>query len=136
MINPSRGEVEIDLDGKKWPMRPELQTLRAIEHKTGVGATELAFAVVTRRATLDQIITVLELGLAAANDESPGFDEIGEILMHQGTESVRQTVVAFLGSVGLGDDAKKLLAPKGTETMAKTEPAAKPATDAPSPGGA
>ena len=129
------GEVEIDLDGKTWPMRPELQTLRAIERNTGMSASVLARAIGLGEATLDQMITVIELGLKPANDDPPGFDQIGEALLRRGINDLILPRLAFLGVVAVGERAKNLVAPQGTET-AKTEPATEPATDTPSPGGA
>ena len=136
MENDITGEVEIDLDGKAWTMRPELQTLRTIERKTGMSARVLARAIGMGEATLDQTITVIELGLKPANDDPPGFDQIGEALLRQGINDLILPLLAFLGVVAVGERAKNLLAPQGSETTAKTEPATTPATDTPSPGGA
>ncbi len=41
MTNESRAEVGATLDGRTWTMRPTFQTLRGIEHKTGMSALEL-----------------------------------------------------------------------------------------------
>ena len=136
MATDITGEVEIDLDGKTWTLRPELQTLRAIERKTGKSASVLARAIGLGEATLDQMITVIELGLKPANDDPPGFDQIGEALLRHGVKGLILALLAFLGVVAVGDDAKKLLALQGSEPAAETEPATTPATDTPPPGGA
>ena len=113
MTNESRGEVDVVLDGKTWTMRPDFQTLRAIEHKAGMSALKLIRVIGEGAASLDHIVTVLELGLKAANDDAPGFDQIGEMVVRQGVSDLLPPILVFLGSVAVGDKAKNLLAPRG-----------------------
>ena len=112
MANESRNEIEVVLDGKTWTMRPTFQRLREIEHKTGKSAAELMRAIGRGEASLDQFVIVLEYGLKDAGDNPPGFDQIGECLLRDGTKGLLRPVMAFLGTVALGSDAKKLLAPR------------------------
>ncbi len=112
MTNESRNEVEVVLDGKTWTLRPTFQRLREIEHKTGMAALALMRAIVQGEASLDHIVIVLEHGLKDANDDPPGFNEIGEWLLRDGANELVRPIMAFLASVALGGDAKKLLAPR------------------------
>ena len=112
MTNESRNEVEVVLDGKTWTLRPTFQRLREIEHKTGKSALELIRVIGDGRASLDQIAIILEHGLKDANDDPPGFERIGEWLVRDGVGELFPSILVFLGSVAVGSDAKKLLAPK------------------------
>lgn len=71
MTNESRAEVEITLDGKKWPMRPTFQAIREIEHATGMSAPRLLRQVMESDARVDHIARVVAIGVKAANDDAP-----------------------------------------------------------------
>ena len=121
MTNESRNEIEVVLDGRTLTMRPTFQRLREIEHKTGKGALELLGMIGADRANLDQFAIVLEYGLKDANDDPPGFEQIGEFLVRDGVNPLIPAIVAFLGSVAVGGQAKKLLAPR-RRTRKKASP--------------
>ncbi len=112
MTNESRNEVEVVLDGKTWTMRPTFQRLREIEHKTGRGALELLGLIGADRAHLDQFAIILEYGLKDANESPPDFEQIGEWLVRDGVNPLIPAIAVYLGSVAVGSDAKKLLAPR------------------------
>ena len=96
-------------------MRPTFQAIREIEHATGMSAPRLLRQVMESDARVDHIARVVAIGVAAANgDDAPGYDQVGDILMRQGLNDALAPVLVFLGSVPLGERAKKLLAPRGT----------------------
>jgi hypothetical protein len=113
MANPDRGEVEVKLGGKMRTMRPTFQGLREVEHRTGLGVIELVQRFGEGKASLDHVAIVLAIGLRAANDDAPDYDQIGEMLMRQGMSDVLLPILVFLASAFVGDQAKNLLAPQG-----------------------
>ncbi len=113
MANPDRGEVEVKLGGKTWTMRPTFQGLREVEHKTGLGVMELARRFGEGKASLDHVAQVLAIGVRAANDDAPDYEQIGEMLVRQGMNDVLVPIIVFLASAFVGDRAKNLLAPQG-----------------------
>lgn len=115
MTNSSRGEVEVKLAGKTYPMCPTFQKLREIEHRTDMGVMEIAQRFAEDKAGIDQIATVLAVGLSDA-DGAPDYDAIGEALMRQGMGDVLGPIMIFLGTAIIGDKAKNLLAPQGKKS--------------------
>lgn len=118
LANPERGEVELMLDGKAYPLRPSYTAMRAIEHGTGKTLVQLS-AAVGRGAfgglPLDEMAVIVVEGIKAAgrdrNDDPmlTGIDggRIGELIYDTGVIEVTKTIERFLMNALSGGTTKK-----------------------------
>ena len=60
MPNKGRGEVELEVDGRSYVLRPSFETLSAIEDATDKGAAELLLSVGLAKMKPGDVVTVPE----------------------------------------------------------------------------
>ena len=94
-----RGEVEIDLDGRRWTMRPTFRALDDIQRRTGKDINEIARECWEGRYSCRSMVTVIWAGIRAAHDDAPEFDEVGEIVIEGGLINFYEPVLIFLAGV-------------------------------------
>ena len=107
MANKQRGEVEVELGGKTWTMRPTFQSLCEIEDRTGVGITTLARRCYEGEFGVGPITAVLWAGIRAAHDDGPDYDEVGRLIVKEGISRFAAPALALLLAALIGDDAGK-----------------------------
>ena len=112
MANPSRGEVDIDLGGKTYTLRPSFEAISEFEEMTGFTTMRgLVLCNDPQTCTLKLIVTAIYTGMRGACDTSieksnlPEYPEIGNMVMRGkgGYSKHLVSVVQYLGN-GLMDD--------------------------------
>ena len=121
MTNKVRGEIEVELAGKTWTMRPAFGALAEIEGRTGLG-----MAAVVKRFTegvfgIDDLAAVIAAGIRAAHDDAPDFESVKRAIVEEGFNEFAVVASEFLAGALAGGasgrtegQAKKARAPGKT----------------------
>jgi len=101
--NPERGEVEIELGGKAYPMRPSYRALKEIEATTGRPIMGLLLDGREGGFRVSDLAAVVTAGIQEAgrsrNDsmlKGVNVEKIGELIYEQGLYEAAGPVVEFL----------------------------------------
>jgi hypothetical protein len=106
LTNPYRNEVEVDLNGTKYTLRPTFEALAQIEGKVNKSIWEILAAVSSGTLRMEHAAFILETGILAAGKEvDAAFKRnLGEA----GVNMIYAHVSTFLVSATVaGDNAKK-----------------------------
>ena len=122
MTNKLRGEVEIELSGEKWTLRPTFEALSNIESKLNKSIPEI---VREQRNAIVKFVTIAVViweGMVAANEGRPPlsktrnskplrYEEVGEMIVKDGlTNVIQQEGLMMFLLHGLAGDQKMLAA--------------------------
>lgn len=95
MAESARQEIEINMGGRTYAVRPTFKTVAAIEQATGQGCVALGLKVARSQATLTEVAVILNAMVREQpNPLSP--EEIGDILMEEGLFPLIEPVSEFL----------------------------------------
>ena len=89
------GDIEIELGGRRFVMRPSYKAVCEIEEATGVGVPALAARVMNGQEKLTEIAAIVTAGLRAAG-EPASFGKVGEMIFAAGLEKALGPAVEFL----------------------------------------
>jgi len=117
--NEQRGEVDIEIGGRSWVMRPGFSAVSAIEKQTGKSLIELLQGLQSIRVTEIAII-ITECIRASKVTAPPTLDIVGEWIMENGIDSFLMPAATVLQNAWTG--GRKAPAPEPEEGNA--EPAA------------
>jgi hypothetical protein len=93
--NPQRGEVEIELGGRRFVMRPTFQAIAEMEKQTGRGVIELLQSLSDGGLKVSELAAIITAGLKAAG-EPARYDKVGALLLEGGLEGIVPPVGEFL----------------------------------------
>lgn len=102
-MNPERGEVEIELTGRKFVMRPSYTALMEIERTTGIGLVPLARRIINLEYGLGDAVAVITAGLRAKG-EGASPEKVGSMVMETGLLIVGPALVKFMTNALRGGD--------------------------------
>ncbi len=83
--NPERGEVDILLDGKAYPMRPTFQAVQAVERETGHSLVALVRKAAAKDLSIETMAVIVTETVRAA-----GQDRGDPMLRNVSTERIAQ----------------------------------------------
>ena len=112
MANIYRGEVDIELAGKHFSLRPTFQSICEMENKAGCNLYHLARRFEDGTFTLFDITCVIWSGIRGTQGMSaPDFENIGNHIVESGIASIVAPVCDYVaGCLGVRierkDDAK------------------------------
>ena len=92
-------DVAVRLGERVWTMRPTPGAMAAIERHTGKDFDEVAREVWENRCWVDTMAAVPRAGIAAAHDDAPDFDAVGEMMFKQGMVNLLRPVLVFIALV-------------------------------------
>lgn len=108
-MNKLRGEVEIELAGEKWTMRPTFEALSNIEGKLNKSIPEITKAHREGSVRVTDVATIIWEGLVAANEGKPPlareksdrrlrYEEVGNMIIKDGFAKVlkQDALILFL----------------------------------------
>jgi hypothetical protein len=98
MANSFRGELEIELAGVKYTLRPSFQGLLEIEDKCGCGIMELVHYVSQGKITTKQSVGIIYGGIIGGGGVID-YSELGDLCVEQGMLSVGSSAAVFLGMI-------------------------------------
>ena len=121
--NPERGEVEITLDGKTYPMRPSFEAMQRIEHQTGRQLMRMVMDFRDHGLSLTECSVIVAEGIKAAGRDrddklmqSVKTDKIGEMIYENGIMEAVPACMEFLMNALNGGKAPKKKEAEGAET--------------------
>ena len=118
--NPKCGEVEIELDGRSFTMRPSFRALMEIEAATGTNIMTLVRRFAAKSFGIGDVAAIVTAGLKAAG-EPASRDKVGELVFKTGLLKVATPAGEFLwNALGTGRDVAEPETP-GPETPADEE---------------
>ena len=103
--NPHRGEVEIELDGKRFVMRPTFQAIAEIEQQTGTGLIALLHRMTDGGLRVSDLAIIVAAGLRAAG-EPASREKVGSLLLQDGLEKTLEPASFFLMNAVTGGKAQ------------------------------
>lgn len=103
--NKHRGEVEIELGGKTYVIRPTFQCMCEIEAGTGKGVMALAIAWAARNFGIADAAVIVTAGMKAAGEEGATLQKVGDMIFEVGLANVTAPIAKFL-EMALGGPTK------------------------------
>jgi hypothetical protein len=105
MANRRRGEVDVQLGGRTYTMRPTFAALAEIEDRTGCGLIGLLRKVRDHR--VKDIATVVHCGISIGHGTEVEWDAVGEMIVDAGINNVVDAVAEFVNGALFADDPQE-----------------------------
>jgi len=110
--NKARGEIALDLAGRKFTMRPTFEAIAAIEAASGHDTGALLMLLLGRRVRAVDLAVILQAGIAAGNGgEAPSLEKIGALILRAGLAAALEPATAFLIEAITGGERVKKKVP-------------------------
>lgn len=133
MPNKGRGEIEFEVGGRSYILRPSFETLAAIEDATDKGAAELLLSVNTLTQKVKHVVATLWVAAKrSGNGTLPGLNEFGELIRSDlGMAAASSIMREFLSIACCSDKQIAEAEDKENEDEDETEaPPSKPSEEA------
>lgn len=101
--NKERGDVDIELLGKQYILRPTWQACIEIERATGEGLVPLARRVIAVDYGLNDAVAIVTAGLKATG-EPASADAVGDMVMKTGLLGVGPSLAQFMTNALTGGE--------------------------------
>lgn len=106
MANKEIGEVDVDLGGVEYTLRPSFTALCEIEARAGMGLLKIAALIASQDITVKTIASVIYGGVMGHKGKGQpmpfSFDDLGEKIMEQGVMKFVPPVMVFLAGAMTG----------------------------------
>ncbi len=107
MANTKRGDVDIEIGGVTYTMRPSFEAICEIEHLTGLKILPLASDLSSGNIGMESVAQIIYAGIGGYDKKSrPSFKEIGNEVKAAGLIKMAGIVTNFIVSAIGGDDEK------------------------------
>lgn len=108
MANTKRGDVDIDIGGEPYTMRPSFEALCEIEAATGKGILLLASEFANGNIEVTKVAQIIYAGLGGFDKKTrPSFREVGNEVQAVGLIKMAGIVTNFLVAAISGDSEDK-----------------------------
>jgi len=107
VANRLRGEVELEIAGKTWTLRPSFAAICEIEDQTRMTIEDVFGIGLARNLGVGMTAIIIHAGIRAAHgDDAPSFAELGDALVEHGYKKTHAPLVEpgaanYLGYGGL-----------------------------------
>lgn len=109
MANKHRGEVDVELCGKTYTLRPSFSANCEFEDLSGTTIFEALQGLRNSKAPMRMIAAAIWAGIRGANPgkerECPSFSDVGEMVYKAGPGAVLTTVLQYLANAIAGEEA-------------------------------
>ena len=95
VANRHRGDVEIELAGRRFLLRPTFAAIAEIEERSGQGLIALARRLAAGDIRITDVATIVTAGLRAAGEPAKR-ETVGEMVLDSGLGALAPAVGAFL----------------------------------------
>lgn len=103
MHNPWRGEIELELQGRQFVLRPSFQAISQLEQTLGCGILCLVRRMQSGDVRLGDIVAIIEAGICGSGG-SIDREWLGETVLRHGLTKVMPDIVRFLqAALGVED---------------------------------
>lgn len=106
------GELEIELCGKKYQLKPTFTALATTEDLCGRSLSELLKLFLSSKAGVKEVAAVIYGGMLGKNgDKQPplSYTEVGGLIIAQGFASLQPLCMVYLGSAYSGNPVDELI---------------------------
>jgi hypothetical protein len=107
MANVQIGEVEIELGGKTYTIKPSFRALVEIEEKSGQACLTIAEGISKGLIPVKTLVAILYGGLVGAGVKDLTFDQVGEFVIEGGMNRYVQPAATFLARGLMANPEKK-----------------------------
>jgi len=117
MANREIGELDVEIAGVVYKLRPSFTALTEIEDKAGMGLLEISMQFSKGKISIRSIVAILYGGMMGASSKLPfTFDQLGEIIVKEGAadgyKNYSSPAAQFLAKALVGSQKKIEEAPK------------------------
>ncbi len=122
MANKARGEVELDLGGETYVLRPTFGAVCEIEDAIGANLFDIGRKLERAEITAQELVKLTHACIAQSG-ASIEVDKLGELIVEQGSLSVIAALVGFCQSYAFGGrEEKKAGIPPGQDPPVTVAP--------------
>lgn len=107
MANKEIGEVELELGGKTYTLKPSFKALVEIEDKAGLPCLSIAQDISNGKLAVKSVVAILYGGLVGAGVKDLSFDQVGEFVVEGGLQRYVQPAATFLARGLIANPEKK-----------------------------
>lgn len=104
MPNDLRGEIEINLGGQTYLMRPSFQVMREIEMLTRMDINPLGKKFSLAQQGIQDVTAVLYAGIRGGGNTKLKYDEVGEMVYRKGFAKANKYALDFMAALMRGDE--------------------------------
>lgn len=119
MANRMRGEVEVDLGGKKYTLRPSFEGILEMEDRAGVPLMTVLKMASEKALSFKVATGVVYGGLIGAGERNLSFEQVGALIVKGGLPSYFTPIARLISSAILPPSDEPI-----KEEEAKKEPKA------------
>ena len=122
--NKARGEMDLEVDGRSFVLRPSFETLSKIEDVTNRGTVELIGQIRDQTISMKNIVLVLWMAAKGSkNRDVPGIEKFGEAIRRgMGLASAGLVALGFLSSSISTDEQLEEAAAEADDTKDELDP--------------
>jgi hypothetical protein len=121
--NPERGDVEIELGGQKFVMRPTFEAMVQMEQATGIGMLDLALRAGGGTLGISETTHIICAGITAATGNRATFDKFGPMVFKKGIMSTIKPVADLMANaLSGGEKPGEDQAAEQTESLTDASP--------------
>ncbi len=103
--NTKVGELDLELGGKSYVLRPSFEVMQAVENLTGKACSEIIMDINRGTPRATEIVQVLWSGASRNNKKVPAFGKFGQLLSREmGIPNAGALAGIFLTNGMLSDD--------------------------------
>lgn len=112
MSNEIVGEVDVNIDGREYKLRPSFLGLAEIESRAGAGLLEISQIASTGKLLVKHIVAIIYGGLVGAADDNDEkipmtYKRLGDVIVREGFTKFADPAMKLL-SIGLVGSQKKI----------------------------
>lgn len=120
MANRLKGDIDIELGGKKYLLRPTFEGLLEIEDKAGVGLSQILHRFINKDWSMKHVAAVIYGGLLHYGEKAPSFEEVGKKIVADGVKSfLTPSVILLSKSISPDKEEEDEPSPKKEEAEVK-----------------
>lgn len=114
MANEYRGEVEVDLGGNTYTMRPTLNAIAMLEGKGGsvrkllskfLAQDQHGNSFVNDEWRVTDVVQIIQAGFAGQGGNAPKASDVAQLVMDEGAQNLTVACIQFLSNCLTGGKA-------------------------------
>lgn len=119
MSNPHRGEIALELAGRRVALRPTFEALAEVEEKLGLDLVPLAQRFAAKRVGVRHLAAIV--WCCWRGEDRPAYEAVGQMVVDAGVAGLIEPLGGLLVAA-LNGGAKKDEAPTGAAPDTTTNP--------------
>lgn len=104
MANKVRGEVEVELGGKRYTLRPSFEAMAEAESILGYGVVKVATRFIRGEHGVREVAAMLYAGMVGSGAREMSFNEVGAAVVKAGLGNLSKPASQFAFEMLKGDE--------------------------------